>query len=69
MTRDGVLMIEDGEITYAVKNLRFTQSYVQALAGTQALGRDLKTLIDEGGSSVCVPAIKIERFTFTGMTV
>ena len=69
MTRDGVLMIENGELTHAVKNLRFTQSYVQALASTQALGRDLKTLIDEGGGAVCVPAIKIERFTFTGMTV
>jgi predicted Zn-dependent protease len=37
MTRDGVFMIEDGEITFPVKNLRFTQSYVDALAGVPAL--------------------------------
>ena len=37
MTRDGTFLIENGEITSPVKNLRFTQSYVEALAGCQAL--------------------------------
>jgi predicted Zn-dependent protease len=68
MTRDGVFMIEDGELTYPVKNLRFTQSYVEAMAGVQAVGRDMKTLVQDVGGTSCVPALKIERFTFTGST-
>ena len=31
LTRNGVWLIEDGEITTPVKNFRFTQSYAQAL--------------------------------------
>lgn len=69
MTRDGLSMIENGELTYAVKNLRFTQSYVQALADVEAVGRDPKTLIDELFGALRVPALKISRFTFTGSTV
>ncbi len=38
MTRDGVFWVEHGEVKYPVKNLRFTQSYVQALADVIAVG-------------------------------
>ena len=70
MTRDGVFMIENGEITYPVKNLRFTQSYVQALADVEAVGRKTYLLASEFLSSVdCIPALKISRFNFTGSTV
>ncbi len=33
MTRDGTFLVEDGRIVGPVKNLRFTQSYLDALAG------------------------------------
>lgn len=69
MTRDGLFMIEDGELTHAVKNLRFTQSYVKALGGVQAVSRERRTLITEFGGAYCVPALKIEAFNFTGSTV
>jgi predicted Zn-dependent protease len=70
MTRDGVFMIEDGELAYPVKNLRFTQSYVQALADVEAVGRDTHLLMEEfGGIASCIPALKIARFNFTGSTV
>jgi predicted Zn-dependent protease len=69
MTRDGLFMIEDGQITYPVKNLRFTQSYVEALAHVQAISRERRTLINEYLGTTCVPALKIERFNFTGSTV
>ncbi len=69
MTRDGLYMIEDGALTYPVKNLRFTQSYVQAMADVQVVGRDLRTLIAPFGGTVRVPALKIARFNFTGITV
>jgi len=70
MTRDGVFLIEDGELTYPVKNLRFTQSYVQALAGVEAIGNTTHLLISEfGRMGACVPALKLKAFTFTGSTV
>lgn len=70
MTRDGVFMIENGEITYPVKNLRYTMSYVQALANVDAVGKDAHLLLSEfGGFSNSVPALKIRGFNFTGSTV
>jgi PmbA protein len=70
MTRDGVFMIENGEIAYPVKNLRFTQSYVQALADVESVGRETRLLSSEfGGLIQSVPALKISRFNFTGSTV
>jgi predicted Zn-dependent protease len=70
MTRDGVFMVEDGEVTYPVKNLRFTMPYVQALANVEAVGKASHLLVGEfGGISVCVPALKINAFNFTGSTV
>lgn len=70
MTRDGVFMIEKGEIAYPIKNLRFTQSYVQALASVEAVGKDTRLLKTENGSrAISVPALKIASFRFTGQTV
>jgi PmbA protein len=70
MTRDGVFMIEHGQITFPVKNLRFTQSYVDALANVEMVGKDTRLLASEfGGIAVRVPALKIARFNFTGTTV
>lgn len=70
MTRDGLFMIEDGELAYPVKNLRFTQSYVEALRGVEAVGRELRLLYeDRMGLATMVPALKIAAFNFTGSTV
>jgi PmbA protein len=69
MTRDGVFMIENGEITYPVKNLRFTQSYVKALADVEMVSRDTRVLISEPFGASRVPALKIKAFNFTGSTV
>ena len=33
MTRDGTFLVEDGKIVAPVRNLRYTQSYLDALAG------------------------------------
>ena len=66
MTRDGTYVVRNGEIAGAVKSLRFTQSYIEALAGNLSLGRDRKTLWS--GGCCTVPAIKLERFNFTSST-
>ena len=67
MTRDGVFLVEGGRITGPVRNLRFTQSYLEALAGVEAVGRERKLLRGFLGA-VVVPAVRISSFTFTGAT-
>ena len=67
MTRDGTFLVEGGKIVGPVRNLRFTQSYLQALGGVAAVGRERKTLRGFLGGAV-VPALRIEAFTFTGAT-
>ena len=69
MTRDGTFLIEDGRLSYPVKDLRFTQSYVEALAGVEAVGSHRKLVLNEVGFATKVPALKIGRFNFTGVTV
>ena len=69
MTRDGTFLIEDGRITHPVKDLRFTQSYVDALAEVEAVGSQSKLMLNEVGFATKVPALKISRFNFTGVTV
>ena len=44
MTRDGTFLVEGGRIVGPVKNLRFTQSYLDALACTVGVARERKTL-------------------------
>ena len=67
MTRDGTFLVEGGKIVGPVKNLRYTQSYLQALAGTTAVARDRRTLRGFLGG-VVVPAVRIDGWTFTGST-
>ena len=69
MTRDGTFLIENGKLTHPVKDLRFTQSYVEALNGVQAVGEEVKLLMNEGAFSANVPALKLSSFNFTGVTV
>ena len=44
MTRDGTFLVEGGRIVGPVKNLRYTQSYLDAMAGTVAVGIERRTL-------------------------
>lgn len=67
MTRDGTFLIEHGELTVPVRNLRFTQSYVEALMGTEAVGRESRRMWSDPG--MCsAPALKLTAFNFTGTT-
>ena len=66
MTRDGVFWVEDGRIVRPVRNLRFTQSYLQALAGVQALSQETALLKAQYGEVYArVPALRLKRFRFT----
>jgi len=69
MTRDGTFLIRNGEIAYPVKNMRFTQSYVEALNAVEAIGRERRLLAGWSGMGRdAVPALKLARFHFTGAT-
>ncbi len=69
MTRDGTYLIEDGKIVRPLRNLRFTQSILEAFSNIEALGKDLVLLKDEWNSvGTCAPAAKIRNFRFTGTT-
>src|SRR5690606_27564253 len=68
MTRDGTFLIERGEIAQPVRNLRFTQNVLEALASTIAVG-DRTLAIGEGETVSMVPALQLGQFTFTGASV
>ncbi len=69
MTRDGTFLIEDGRITRPLKNLRFTQSILEAFSNVEMLSKDLQMIkMDFGNFVNCAPAAKINRFAFTGTT-
>jgi predicted Zn-dependent protease len=67
MTRDGTFLVEDGEIVGPVRNLRFTQSYLDALAAVEAVSAERRLLRGELGA-VLVPAVRIGSWRFTGVT-
>jgi len=70
-TRDGTFLIEDGRITRAVTNVRYTMSALDLFAGIDLLGpprlvRDWWST-NGMGSIVCLaPAMKVARATITG---
>jgi PmbA protein len=72
MTRDGTFLIEDGDFVGPVKNLRFTQSVLEALSEVQIIGREAKlgreAFMETFIGGIRVPALKIGKFTFTSTT-
>lgn len=68
MTRDGTFLIEEGEITTPVKNMRFTQSILEALSSTELIGKELFRSGEHFIYPTLVPALKVNNFQFTGVT-
>jgi predicted Zn-dependent protease len=67
MTRDGTFLIENGKLTRPLKNLRFTQSAIQALCDLEGVTRERRLVATEEGA-VFAPGLLISRFAFTGQT-
>ncbi len=70
LTRNGVWLVEDGRIVRPVTNLRFTQSYLEALSpgNVRGVGSDL-TLVAGGTFGIgayVVPSIQLASWNFTG---
>jgi predicted Zn-dependent protease len=69
LTRNGVWLIEDGKITGPVQNMRFTQSYPQALAAGAVLGVGAQSvaLPSEWDVMICrAPALRLASWNYTG---
>ena len=64
MTRDGTFLIEHGELTSPVKNLRFTQSILDVLRDVQAIGSGTIHRLSPGRRS----GAQLTSFHFTGIT-
>jgi PmbA protein len=67
MTRDGTFLVEGGRIVGPVRNLRFTMSYLDALANVEAVSLDRRCVRGLLGGSV-VPSLRLSSFSFTGAT-
>jgi predicted Zn-dependent protease len=70
LTRNGVWLVEDGRIVRPVTNLRFTQSYVDALGpgAVKGVGSD-ETLVGGatfGFGAYVVPSLHLAAWNFTG---
>ncbi|MBF6600336.1 MAG: TldD/PmbA family protein [Dehalococcoidia bacterium] len=69
MTRDGTFLVEDGRIVGPVRNMRFTQGYLEALNHVDAIGREAMLLLgDLGGGVRRMPALKLGEWNFTGIS-
>jgi predicted Zn-dependent protease len=67
LTRNGLFLIEHGEVTRPVQNLRYTQSVVGALAPGHVLGiGDDAQLVGNEGGIVHVPSLRLASWAFTG---
>jgi predicted Zn-dependent protease len=67
MTRDGLFLVEDGKISRPVRNLRFTQGYLDALATVEAVSVERRSVEGFLGTAV-VPTLRLGSFSFTGTT-
>jgi PmbA protein len=72
VTRDGTFLIEDGEVTRPLRDLRLTDSVLGILSRTQALTRDQRLTSDgefygrRFAYGVACPALRADAVRFTG---
>jgi PmbA protein len=68
MTRNGTFWIEDGRVKFPVRNLRFTQSLVEALANLRAVGAGGEAAGALFDGEIVTPPLVVDRFRFTSST-
>jgi predicted Zn-dependent protease len=68
LTRNGLFLIEDGEVVGPVQNMRYTQSIVGGFGPGRVLGlgNDGQLVGDEGGSLMFLPTVRLGAWAFTG---
>ncbi len=74
MTRYGTFLIKNGKIVKPLKNLRFTQSMVEAFSNIESISSEIEVhtgndfySIPTPSHTIC-PSVKISRFRFNGIS-
>jgi predicted Zn-dependent protease len=68
LTRDGVYLVEGGEVTAAVNNFRFNESPVSMLGRIAEVGRTERTLPREFGdyfTRIAMPPLRVADFNMS----
>ncbi len=68
MTRDGTFLVENGKVKGPVKNMRFTNSILEALKGIEAISKETALSEVFGLGALSAPALHLKKYTFTGAT-
>ncbi len=68
MTRDGTFLVENGAIKRPVKNMRFTQSVIEAFNNVEMISEERLCASAFFGGSFVVPAMRIKGFNFSSET-
>jgi predicted Zn-dependent protease len=71
LTRDGVYLVEGGEVVGAVNNFRFNESPVDLLARVSSVGRSERTLPREWSdyfTRTAMPALLVEDFNMSSVS-
>lgn len=71
LTRDGVYLVENGEVTGEVNNFRFNESPVDLLGRASEAGRTEKTLPREWGdwfTRAAMPALRVPDFNMSSVS-
>ncbi|HXQ43717.1 MAG TPA: metallopeptidase TldD-related protein [Acidimicrobiales bacterium] len=71
LTRDGVYLVEDGDVVGAVNNFRFNESPIDVLARTTDAGRAVRALSREWGdwqSRTAMPALRVADFNMSSVS-
>lgn len=67
MTRDGTFIIEKGQLTKAIKNMRFNVKFFEMTQNIEAISKELESVASEYFPQVA-PYMKIDNFKFTSKT-
>ena len=71
MTRDGLFLIENGEITMPVQNFRWNMSPLQGYNNLSLVGKPVPMHMGEsydGGNSALIPPVRMEDFYMTSLS-
>ena len=71
LTRDGVYLVEDGEVVGAVNNFRFNESPVAMLGRLAEVGTTVPTLPREWGdyfTRTAMPPARVEGFNMSSVS-
>ncbi|HEX5581576.1 MAG TPA: metallopeptidase TldD-related protein, partial [Gemmatimonadaceae bacterium] len=63
LTRDGTFLVENGKVTRPLKNMRWNESPLHALARIDEIGR-----AERVESGLVMPSLRIRDFNFTSLS-